>query len=77
MDKLVLFDIDKTLLVGSKFHYTALKEALSKVYGIKNPCSVPNMQGMTDLKIICTTLAFEKLDVDTIKSGLDECIWCI
>jgi phosphoglycolate phosphatase len=74
MDKLVLFDIDKTLLVGSKFHYTALKEALSKVYGIKNPSSVPNMQGMTDLKIICTSLALEKLDVDTIKSGLDECM---
>jgi phosphoglycolate phosphatase len=74
MDKLVLFDIDKTLLVGSKFHYTALKEALSKVYGIKNPRSVPNMQGMTDLKIICTTLALEKLDLDIIKSGLDECM---
>lgn len=74
MDKLVLFDIDKTLLVGSTFHYTALKEALSKVYGIKNPSSVPNMQGMTDLKIICTTLAMAKLDLDTIKSGLDECM---
>jgi phosphoglycolate phosphatase len=74
MDKLVLFDIDKTLLVGSKFHYAALKKALSKVYGIKNPHSVPNMQGMTDLKIICTTLAFEKLDLDTIKSGLNECM---
>ena len=74
MDKLVLFDIDKTLLVGSTFHYTALKEALSQVYGIKNPSSIPNMQGMTDLKIICTTLALEKLDLDTIKSGLDECM---
>lgn len=74
MDRLALFDIDKTLLMGSIFHYTALKAALSQVYGIKNPCYVPNMQGMTDLKIICATLTMEKLDLNTIKSGLNECM---
>ncbi|MDD3984749.1 MAG: HAD hydrolase-like protein [Methanobacterium sp.] len=74
MDRLVLLDIDKTLLMGSIFHYTALKAALSQVYGIKNPCYVHNMQGMTDLKIICETLTMEKLDLNTIKSGLNECM---
>ena len=70
MDRLVLFDIDKTLLVGSTVHYTALKNALSEVYGIKNPPPVKNMQGMSDLKIICETLLQENIDLKTIKSGL-------
>jgi phosphoglycolate phosphatase-like HAD superfamily hydrolase len=74
MDRLVLFDIDKTLLVGSTVHYTALKNALSEVYGIKNPPPVKNMQGMSDLKIICETLLQENIDLKTIKSGLDQCM---
>jgi phosphoglycolate phosphatase len=74
MDRLVLFDIDKTLLVGSRFHYNALKNALSEVYGIEDPKSIKNMQGMTDLKIICTTLSMENIDLKTIKNGLDECM---
>lgn len=74
MDKLVLFDIDKTLIVGSSCHYNALKNALTQVYGVENPKSLINMQGMTDLKIICTTLKNENIDVDTIRSGLEECM---
>lgn len=76
MDRLVLFDIDKTLLVGSSYHYSALKNALSEVYGIEDPKSLINMQGMTDLEIICTTLKLENIDINTIKSGIDECM-CI
>ena len=74
MDRLVLFDIDKTLLVGSTVHYNALKNALSEVYGVKNPKPIKNMQGMTDLKIICETLSQENIDLNTIKSGLDQCM---
>ena len=74
MNRLVLFDIDKTLLVGSTVHYTALKNALSEVYGIENPLPVKNMQGMTDLKIICETLLQENIDIKTIKSGLEQCM---
>ncbi len=74
MGRLVLFDIDKTLLVGSIVHYTALKNALSEVYGIENPPPVKNMQGMTDLKIICETLLQENIDIKTIKSGLEQCM---
>jgi len=74
MDRLVLFDIDKTLLVGSIFHYTALKNAITEVYGIENPPAVENMQGMTDLKIICSTLTKENMDLKTIKLGLDKCM---
>ena len=73
MNRLVLFDIDKTLLMGSKVHYTALKNAVSEVYKI-NPSPVENLQGMTDLKIIYTILSQEGMDLKTIKSGLDECM---
>jgi phosphoglycolate phosphatase len=74
MDRLVLFDIDKTLLVGSTVHYTALKNALSEVYGIENLAPVKNMQGMTDLKIICEILTQKNIDLESIKSGLDKCM---
>lgn len=74
MDRLVLFDIDKTLIVGSKVHYNALKRAISEVYRIDDPPSLKDLQGMTDLKIIYTTLIEENFDKKTIKSGLDECM---
>jgi phosphoglycolate phosphatase len=74
MDRMVLFDIDKTLLVGSTVHYTALKNALSEVYGIEHPPQLKNMQGMTDLKIICETLLQENIDIKIIKSGLNQCM---
>jgi phosphoglycolate phosphatase len=74
MDKLVLFDIDKTLIVGSRFHYNALKKALTQVYGVEDPKSLKNMQGMTDLKIICATLQNENIPINTIKSGLEKCM---
>lgn len=74
MDRLVLFDIDKTLIVGSRVHYNALKSAISEVYRIDEPPSLKDLQGMTDLKIICTTLLEENIDIKTIKSGLDECM---
>lgn len=74
MDRLVLFDIDKTLLVGSTLHYKALKNALSEVYGIENPPAVANMQGMTDLKIICSILSQENMDLKTVKLSLNKCM---
>ena len=36
MNRLVLFDIDKTLLMGSNVHYAALKNAVSEVYRIES-----------------------------------------
>lgn len=74
MKHLALFDIDKTLLVGSHFHYLAMKQAVKNVYGLENPKPVPNLQGMTDLQILYTTLSQEGLDRETIDSGIDECM---
>jgi len=71
---LILFDIDKTLLVGSHYHYMAMKHAVLDVYGIENPKSVTNLQGMTDLQILCNILSQEDMDEETIKAGIHECM---
>ncbi|KAF5083380.1 Pyrophosphatase PpaX [anaerobic digester metagenome] len=73
-NNLILFDIDKTLLVGSHFHYMAMKHAVLDVYGIENPKSVENLQGMTDLQILCNILSQEDLDRGIIKAGINECM---
>jgi phosphoglycolate phosphatase len=74
MKHLTLFDIDKTLLVGSHFHYLAMKQAVKNVYGVENPGHVPNLQGMTDLQILYATLSQEGLKQETIDEGIDECM---
>ena len=74
MKHLALFDIDKTLLVGSHFHYLAMKQAVKNVYGVENPGHVPNLQGMTDLQILYATLSQEGLKQETIDEGIDECM---
>ena len=74
LNKIVLFDIDKTLLMGSKVHFNALLRAVSEVYGIITPGKIKNLQGMTDLKIIYTILSMENIEMDTIRSGLNECM---
>ncbi|AEG17133.1 HAD family hydrolase [Methanobacterium paludis] len=74
MKHLALFDIDKTLLVGSHFHYLAMKQAVKNVYGVENPGHVPNLQGMTDLQILYATLSQEGLKQETIDGGIDECM---
>jgi phosphoglycolate phosphatase-like HAD superfamily hydrolase len=74
MRNLALFDIDKTLLVGSHFHYLAMKQAVKNVYGLENPRPVPNLQGMTDLQVLYATLSQEGLNKETIDHGIDECM---
>ncbi len=74
MKHLALFDIDKTLLVGSHFHYLAMEQAVKNVYGVENPGHVPDLQGMTDLQILYATLSQEGLEQKTIDEGIDECM---
>ncbi len=73
MDKLVLFDIDKTLLSCPKRHTSAFSEAFKKVYGVDTGIDIINYQGMTDKQIIMEVLKKNGLDEQTIKSKLEEC----
>ena len=73
MKKLVLFDIDKTLIKRSDAHISAFSEALKKVYGINSGIDVINYDGLTDQLIIIEVLKKNGLDDDTIKLKLKDC----
>ncbi|MDI9623998.1 MAG: HAD family hydrolase [Methanothermobacter sp.] len=49
---MVLFDIDKTLLIGSHCHFYSFKQAFKDLYGENITLDIPNLQGMTDKQII-------------------------
>jgi phosphoglycolate phosphatase len=72
--KLVLFDIDKTLIQGSKNRRVSFSEAFKRVYGIETDISIVNTHGMTDQQIIFEVLKKKGLSEQTILSKMDECI---
>lgn len=74
MDKLVLFDIDKTLIKTTKAHGAVFSETFNKVYGIDTNIDIIEHHGMTDLQIVFEVLKKNGLDEATIKSKLEEYI---
>lgn len=74
IDKLVLFDIDRTLIKGSRGHKIAFSEAFKKVYGVDTTIDIINHHGITDQQIIIEVLKKNELDEPTIKSKLEECL---
>lgn len=77
MDRLILFDIDRTLIKSSKGHSTAFSEAFNIVYGVDTTIDIINYHGMTDQQIIIEVLKKNGLDEQTIKSKLEECMKAI
>jgi phosphoglycolate phosphatase-like HAD superfamily hydrolase len=73
MNKLVLFDIDKTLIQGAKSHRVAFSEAFKKVYGVDTAIDVINHAGMTDQQIIIEVLKKNGLKEEVIKSKIRQC----
>ena len=74
MDKLVLFDIDKTLIDRSICHHVAFSYAFKEVYGVTIDISIINYAGMTDPQIAVEVLKRVGLDENLIKSKLDKCM---
>ena len=77
MNKLVLFDIDKTLIDRSICHHVAFSHAFKKVYGVTVDISIINYAGMTDPQIIMEVLTCIGLDEGLIKVKIDECMEAI
>jgi phosphoglycolate phosphatase-like HAD superfamily hydrolase len=77
MDKLVLFDIDKTLIDRSICHHVAFSYAFKKVYGVTVDISIINYAGMTDPQIAVEVLKCIGLSENLIKAKLDECMEAI
>lgn len=74
MNKLILFDIDRTLIISSQAHHKAFSEAFKKIYGVETSIEVINHHGMTDQQIIIEVLKKSGLNEQEIKSKIKECI---
>ena len=74
MNKLVLFDIDKTLIDGSRAHHFSYSAGFKKIYGIDADISTINHRGMTDQQIIIEVLKRNNLSEEEIKSKISDCM---
>lgn len=74
MDKLVLFDVDRTLIGRSQCHHDAFSYAFKKVYNVDTDIKIINYGGMTDPNIAIEVLEKVGLNEDLILSKLDECM---
>lgn len=74
MNKLVLFDIDKTLLKSARGHHLAFSEAFKKVYGIDSDINIIEHDGMTDQQIITEVLKKNGVNEEEIKSKMGKCM---
>ena len=72
--KLLLFDIDHTLLQPSKGHRAAFEWAIYEVYGEVATLDSIECSGMTDRQIIVELMRLHKLYERAIQSRLDQCI---
>ena len=75
MNKLVLFDIDNTLIKSSKVKDSiAFPEAFKKVYGVEASINDINAHGMTDQQIIIELMKLKGIDEHKILSKLKDCM---
>jgi len=70
--KLVLFDIDGTLMDFPKEHKNAFSEAFREVYGIDADLSIIQPMGMTEQQINTEVLRKKGVDDEVIKSKMPE-----
>ena len=68
MKRLVLFDIDGTLITSGGVGARALKDALVEVYGQTGPIGAYNMGGRTDPQIVRELLTAVGMAVDEIEA---------
>ena len=74
MKYLALFDVDRTLILGSKLKDdVAFPTALEKVYGVKTNVYIINRHGMTDKSIITKILEKNNIDKKIIDEKMEKC----
>ena len=73
MDNLALFDIDGTLIMGSRGHHLAFSKAFKQVYGIDTDVDIISHHGMTDQEMIFNILKKNGLNEEKIREKLQEC----
>jgi phosphoglycolate phosphatase len=75
--KLILFDIDGTLIWPDGAGRAAMSRALTEVFGTAGPVDSLVMGGKTDLQIITELLTAAGLNQNVIKAGLPTCFQAI
>lgn len=74
MKKLIIFDIDKTLIKSSPSRKVAFSDGFKKVYGVDADYSTVSRHGMTDQQIIIEVLKRSGIDEKIIIAKLKECM---
>lgn len=74
MDRLVLFDVDRTLIGRSQCHHDAFSYAFKKVYNVDVDIRIINYGGMTDPDIAIHVLKKIGLNENEIMPKLDICM---
>ncbi len=74
MAKIILFDIDGTLIKSSNAHFVSFSKALKKVYGVKGDIYEVNPHGMTDKQIIIEILKKKSIRKEIIDLRIKECL---
>jgi phosphoglycolate phosphatase len=74
VNKLVLFDIDNTLLNGSECHKLAFNEGFKVAYGVETSIDTIDYLGMTDKEIIFEILKIHGFTEQTVALKVQECI---
>lgn len=72
--RLVLFDIDGTLLSASVVFRGALQDALEEAFGVAGPLKSYDFSGKTDPQIVRELMTLAGVDGATIDAGLDACL---
>ena len=74
MNKLVLFDIDGTLITDAHGHIEAFAVAFKTVYGVDGSIYMIRPSGMTDQEIILEVMQKCGLETAQIEEKIDECM---
>lgn len=72
--KLLLFDIDQTLLQSSRGHRDAFAVGFKEAYGVDASLGDDDFSGMTDTQIIGVVLRKRGLSQKAIDADIDECV---
>jgi len=74
MNRLVLFDIDETLVEGVAGHKKVFSAAFKKVYGVETTIDVVSYSGMTDPQVVLEVLRKNGLSDQVIISKMEDCL---
>jgi phosphoglycolate phosphatase len=71
--RLVLFDVDGTLLTARGAGRRALRVALEAVYGTAGAVDAYDLGGQTDLRIVLDLMTAAGLSAERVREALDDC----